>query len=227
MVSFGDRIRELADRLGKEEQDIAKDLNLTKSQLSHYINGRRKVPSNLLQKIVDRYNINPQFLFRENASLYNVAKEEQSSYTIKEKQPIYKEKNEYHYMPTSISAGLPIDVEAVTNAETVQIPDSVMGKWAGDKEIFFSKINGDSMDRIIPDKSLIAIKPIEKETLKNGDIVVFSNDHDYSVKYFYKQSDKLIFKPHSYSREHHEQHYNFTDNITIHGKVVLYIVELD
>lgn len=133
----------------------------------------------------------------------------------------------YHYMPATISAGLPIDVEAVTESETIQIPDSLMGKWSGDKEIFFSKINGDSMDRIIPDKSLIAIKPIEKESLKNGDIVVFSNEHDYSVKYYYKEPDKLIFKPHSYSREHHEQHYQLTDNITIHGKVVLYIVEMD
>lgn len=227
MVSFGDRIRELGNRIGKEEQEIAKDLDLTKSQLSHYINGRRKVPSDLLQRIVDRYNINPQFLFRENASLYNVAKEEKSSYIIKDKQPIYKAKNEYHYMPTSISAGLPIDVEAITNAETIQIPDNIMGKWAGDEEIFFSKINGDSMDRIIPDKSLIAIKPIPLESLKNGDIVVFSNEHEYSVKYYYKQPDKLIFKPHSYNREHHEQHYQLTDDIKIHGKVVLYIVELD
>ena len=133
----------------------------------------------------------------------------------------------YHYMPTSISAGLPIDVEAVTNAETIKIPDSIMGKWAGDKDIFFSKINGDSLDRIIPDKSLIAIKPLPLESLKNGDIVVFSNEHEYSVKYYYKQPDKLIFKPHSYNREHHEQHYRLTDDIKIHGKVVLYIVELD
>jgi repressor LexA len=102
-----------------------------------------------------------------------------------------------------------------------------MGKWAGDKNIFFSRINGDSMNRIMPDQSLIAIKPIEKEALKNGDIVVFSNSNEYSVKYFHKTPDKLIFKPASHNKDHHEQHFALDDGVKIHGKVVLYIVELD
>lgn len=218
MVTFGERIRELGNRIGKEEQEIASDLGLTKSQLSHYINGRRKVPSELLQKIVDRYNINPTFLFSGEAPLYNVVKEEKVKYNVR---------NEYHYLPTSISAGLPLDVEAITDSETIQVPDTIMGKWAGDKKIFFSRINGDSMDKIMPDKSLIAIKPIEKELLKNGDIAVFSHNHEYSVKYFYKTNDKLIFKPSSTNEAHHEQHFDINDGVEIHGKVVAYIVELD
>lgn len=218
MVTFGERIRELGNRIGKEEQEIASDLGLTKSQLSHYINGRRKVPSELLQKIVDRYNINPTFLFSEEAPLYNVVKEEKVKYNVR---------NEYHYLPTSISAGLPLDVEGITDSETIQVPDTIMGKWAGDKKIFFSQINGDSMDKIMPDKSLIAIKPIEKELLKNGDIAVFSHNHEYSVKYFYKTNDKLIFKPSSTNEAHHEQHFDINDGVEIHGKVVAYIVELD
>src|SRR5699024_12808736 len=78
MVSFGDRIRALANSLGKDEQDVAKDLNLTKSRLSHYISGRTKVPSELLQKIVDTYKINPLFLFREDAPLYEATKKDTS-----------------------------------------------------------------------------------------------------------------------------------------------------
>lgn len=218
MVSFGERIRALGKKIGKEEQEIANDLGLTKSQLSHYINGRRKVPSELLQNIVDMYNINPQFLFREEAPLYNAVREEKVK---------YKTRSEYPYLPTTISAGLPLNVEAITESETIFVPDSIMGKWAGDKDIFFSKINGDSMDEIMPDKSLIAIKPIEKELLKNGDIAVFSHNHEYSVKYFYKTNDKLIFKPSSTNKAHHEQHFDINDGVLIHGKVVVYIVELD
>src|SRR5699024_3654861 len=39
------------------------------------------------------------------------------------------------YLPSSISAGLPLNVEAITEAGKISIPDSIMGKWAGSKGI--------------------------------------------------------------------------------------------
>lgn len=215
MVTFGERIRALANALGKEEQEIATDLGLTKSRLSHYINGRSKVPSDLLQMIVDIYKINPQYLFEENAPLYKEKKKEKAF--------------DYHYFPTAISAGLPINVDGITNdqVEKISLPDSVMGKWAGKQDIFITKINGDSMDKIMPHGSLIAVKPVTLDELKDGDMVVFSDNYDYSVKCFYQDGDRLIFKPESYNKKHADQIYSVNDNIEIHGKVILYIVERD
>jgi len=214
MVSFGDRIRALANSLGKDEQDVAKDLNLTKSRLSHYISGRTKVPSELLQKIVDTYKINPLFLFREDAPLYEVTKKDTS--------------HEYKYSPESISAGLPLLVDGVTNYDNISIPDELMGKYAGHKDIIISKINGDSMDKLMNDGSFIAIKQINNaESLNNGDIVVFSHNYEYSVKYFYKHDDMLVFKPYSNNPVHYDQSFNIDDGVVIHGKVVTYIVNLD
>lgn len=135
--------------------------------------------------------------------------------------------SDYHYLPTTISAGLPIDVEGITNADKITLPDAVMGKWAGNDNIYITKINGDSMDKVMPDDSLIAIKPIDLSELKNGDMVVFSNNYEYSVKYYYRQGDKLIFKPSSNNPEHYDQIYSVNDEVKIHGKVVVYIVELD
>lgn len=103
MVTFGQRIRSLAKELGKEEQELAKDLGLTKSQLSHYVNDNRKVPSELLQKIVDTYNISPLYLFNESVDLYGVA-DKQADYTIK---------TEYTYFPTAISAGIPLTAYSI------------------------------------------------------------------------------------------------------------------
>jgi len=212
MVKFGERIRALASSLGKEEQQIAKDLNLTKSQLSHYINGNRKVPSDLLQQIVDTYRINPLFLFREDEPLYG----------LKE-----NPKNDYNFLPTAISAGLPINIEGITQADKVSLPDSIMGKWAGNKEIYVTKISGDSMDKVMSDGSLIAVKPVTLDEIKDGDMIVFSDNHEYSVKYYHRKDDKLIFKPSSNNEAHYDQMYSVDDNITIHGRVVMYIVELD
>lgn len=133
----------------------------------------------------------------------------------------------YNYLPNTISAGLPLEVEGVTNADKIPIPDAIMGKWAGNNDVYISKINGDSMDKVMSDGTLIAIKPVGLDNLKNGDMVVFSKDYEYSVKYYYSQDDKLIFKPASNNPAHYDQQYNIDDNIEIHGIVVMYIVELD
>src|SRR5699024_451317 len=136
----------------------------------------------------------------------------------------------YPYYPISVAAGLPENVNSVTNddVEQIEIPDSIMGKWAGNKDIYLMRTNGESMNKVIPNGSLIAIKPINLSNLKDGDIVVYSDANDYSVKRFYRHDDKLIFRPDSTDL-------SFTDYIAsadnnelkIHGKVVIYIVELD
>jgi len=218
IATFGERIRALGKKLGKEEQQIAKDLGLSKSQLSHYINGNRKVPSELLQQIVDTYNINPLFLFRENAPLRT--DEEKTSYINKV--------NEYNYFPTAISAGLPFKVDGITKAEKISLPDNALGRWAGRKDIFVTKIFGESMNRVMPDGSLIVVKPTPLENLKDGDIVVYSVDHEYSIKRLLKQSGRLVFRPDSTDECFVDNIVSTDDeNLRIYGKVVLYIVEMD
>lgn len=143
--------------------------------------------------------------------------------TLKLKTP----SNKYAYLPTTISAGLPLSVDAITKAEAISIPDELMGRYAGDNNIFITRVNGCSMNKVIPDGSLIAVIPTTLDSLNNGDIVVFSDEHEYSVKYYYKQGNKLIFKPHSDNPTHFDQVFNINDDIAVHGKVVTYIVNLD
>lgn len=135
--------------------------------------------------------------------------------------------NEYNFFPVGVAAGLPENIESV-NAEKISIPDSIMGKWAGQNDIAIMRVNGESMNKTIPNNSLIAVKPIDLCNLKNGDIVVYSDSHEYSVKRMFKQNDHIVFRPHSTD-------IRFTDyivstdneNLVIYGKVVMYIVEMD
>src|SRR5699024_10708638 len=122
--------------------------------------------------------------------------------------------SKYIHLPTAISAGLPLNVEAITEAGKISIPDSIMGKWAGSKGIMVLNVNGDSMDKIIPDGSLIAVKPVGLTELKNGAIVVFSNGYEYSVKRYYKHDDKLVFRPESSNLAHYDQTYSIIYSIT-------------
>ena len=158
------------------------------------------------------------------AKLLNVSVEYLSEEDVVESK---ESSSKYRYFPTTVSAGLPSNIDGVTDSEKITIPDSVMGKWAGHKDIIILNVSGDSMDKTIPDGSLIAVKPVELSGLKNGDIVVFSNSHEYSVKRYYKHDDKLVFRPESSNLAHYDQTYSINDDITIHGKVVVYIVELD
>src|SRR5690625_7114159 len=63
----------------------------------------------------------------------------------------------YPYFPTSISAGTPFTVDGQTEARKIYIPKEVLGKYSYDHNIFFTHINGESMNNIIPDGSLIEI----------------------------------------------------------------------
>lgn len=135
----------------------------------------------------------------------------------------------YRYLPdVKVSAGIPSAVEGATECEMITIPDNLLGKYAGSKDIFFMRVNGESMNNVIPHDSLIAVKQATIEEIKNGDIVVFSNGYDYSVKFFYETDDKFIFKPSStepiftdYILEKN------SEELRLHGKVITYVVNLD
>ncbi len=70
----------------------------------------------------------------------------------------------YNFFDAGLSAGVLNDVDPFTanEVETIGLSDVIMGKYAGDKDIFITYINGESMNRIIPDGSLIAIKKIQR-----------------------------------------------------------------
>lgn len=152
---------------------------------------------------------------------------------LEENDLLLPKESEYNYYPVSIAAGIPLDVEAITEVDTkkIVIPDMLMGKWSRSKDIVMLRVNGDSMNRIIPNNSLIAVKKIEFCQLKNNDIVVFSNENDYSVKRFFNdiENERFIFRPDSTDSRFVDYIVSYQDaqNLSLHGKVVIYIVEQD
>lgn len=146
---------------------------------------------------------------------------------------LYHESHEYNFFDTSVAAGLPTSVEAFEeeHIERIAVPDSAMGKYAGTSNVFFTHINGDSMNNVIPDGSLIAVKKIDDcSELSDGDIVVFSTDNEFSVKRYIndKDNERIIFRPDSNNISFTDLtvNYNDTKELRIYGKVVVYIVQL-
>lgn len=200
-------ITSIIEKKGISMSELSRRVGVSKSAMSRYFNGKRDFPINDIGKYADVLNVNVEYL---------LGLEESKSAS-----------NEYNYFPVGVAAGLPENISS-TNAEKISIPDSIMGKWAGQDDIMVMRINGQSMNKTMPDQSLIAVKPTRLENLNDGDIVVYSDDHEYSVKRMYKQDDHIVFRPHSTD-------IRFTDyivsteneNLVIYGKVVVYIVEMD
>jgi repressor LexA len=139
----------------------------------------------------------------------------------------------YPYIPADISAGTPERVDAITpdQLEQVAVPDAVMGKWAGHTDIMLMRANGESMNRVIPNGSLIGVRKIQEVSeLDDGDIVVFDCDGDYAVKRFYndKEHRTYIFQPDSDKPNFFPITHGYDDEDLVHivGRVVMYVVEL-
>lgn len=90
------------------------------------------------------------------------------------------------------------------------------------------RVNDESMNKVIPDDSLIAVqRNVELQTLKQGDIVIYrTSSYEYSVKRFYTEGDYIIFKPFSTNPAYKDRIFSKNDNVEILGKVVQYSVTL-
>lgn len=214
---FAKNLKYLRERNNMEQMDLAEELGRkSASSISEWEKGKYTPKMKVLSQIAKIFNVNIDDLMERDLSKPNT--QSQKAFTT----------SRYPHFDTPISAGLPDHVDAVTDTDTIELPDSVMGKHAGQRDIFITRVNGESMNRIIPDCSLIAVKPMDLHQIKQGDIVVYSDNGDYSVKRFYKNDDQLIFRPDSNDDSFFDYITSTNNsNLIIHGKVVVYIVELD
>src|SRR5699024_1641252 len=189
-------IQKHLDRRGITQTKMAHDLGYPEMTVSNWMKEKTYPRVDRLQQMADYFNIRRSDLTE--------LKEEDTDYKVNT--------SNYTYFPTAISAGLPLEIDGITESSKITVSDEFLGKWANNKNIFFAHINGDSMNRLMQCGSLIAVKPINSiDELKNGDIVVYSVDGEYSVKHYYKYGDTLVFKPNS-TTEHEEHTYNVNDN---------------
>lgn len=154
-----------------------------------------------------------------------------------EKYQIYLNQTDKHSMSNlnfygPVSAGSPESVDCIieTEAEQIKLPKIFLGKFSNRKDIFVMKINGDSMNKILPPNSLILCVPISSVSeLKPRDIVVFDYNNETSVKRFRETDTQVIFSPESTNENHFDKviDKNTISEVKIIAKVVSYYVILD
>lgn len=215
-MSIGKRIRKRRRELGLSADAVAEMLGRNRATVYRYESDDiEDMPINVIKDLAEILKVDPGYLMGWKDNPENLI-------------------NEYDYpIFPSISAGLPLEVNGVyeSNIERISIPDYLMGKWAKDKTIYFTRINGNSMNNVLPHNSLIAVKPVEEPQLKNGDIVVYRKNGEYAVKRFYKDisNNRIIFRPDSKDEAFIDDvvPLDSVDDLLIKGKVILFIVEMD
>lgn len=174
------------------------------------------IPLDNLEKLCSFYRINPTYIvgWEDNTTKSNENIFYKALDTPKQ----------YPFIPDAVAAGIPCTIEGRKELPTIGISDAIMGKYAGNKHILIMRVNGESMNKVIPSGSFIAVKTdIEVKNLKDGDLVVFGKEHEYSLKHFYDAGEKIVFKPNSTDVRFTDHVYNKDEPIFIIGKVVMHI----
>ena len=214
-MQIKDKLKQLRKDRGLKQEDVAFKLNMSTSAYGYYEQGKTTPPLHNLKKLASLYNISISELTGEKNDTVEMLGQ---AVTM----------NKYPYIDDYVSAGSPVNIEGMKDVPNIYVPDELLGSYAGSNRLFFLKVNGESMNKIIPNGSTIGVISYDSiNDIKNGDIVVYSTeDHSFAVKYFYKEENKLIFKPSSTYHYYYDKVFDINDNIRIIGKVVIYSVML-
>lgn len=212
---IGIRIKE--SRLSKDitMKELSEIVGVAESTISRYENGKVgdiKLP--VISSISNALDVDPYWIL----GLTNDRKVKQSdvSYEL------------YPYIPDPVAAGIPETIEGILDLPKIPIPDTALGRYSKRKDLIIMKANGESMNKVIQNGALMGvITDINILDLKNGDLVVFNNEYQYSVKRFYKLNDKLVFKPDSTDLSFTDIVYDIEDEVEIVGKVIMSNVTYD
>lgn len=192
---------------------------INKGTISSYLSCRYKPKHDKIIIISNALDINPDWL-----SCVSESMEMENTFDY---ESIMDNMNKCSMYDASVSAGYTLPIDEIKEKDTLYIPDFMLGKHSGRDDIIILRVNGDSMDKILPDGAFIAISTdVSLRNLSSGDIVVFRNEYDYSVKEFQndKKNKRYLFRPVSNNDSYRDIifEYERCDSLHIIGKVVMY-----
>lgn len=215
-MRLSDNIRRFRRLRDLSQEDIAKKLGYKSfTTIQKWETGMAEPPVGKLYELADILRVNIMELLGE-----------ESDNNITD-MPI----STYKFVPASVSAGALTNIDSINYMPSVMIPDFMMGRYAGNRNIILMHVNGESMNKVIQNGAVIAVLTnVELSDIHDGDIVVIKNGGDYTVKRFYNDSphQEFVFRPDSNNMAFRDIvfSYDATDDLYLIGKVVMYNVTL-
>lgn len=214
---IGSRIKAAREAAGLTQEELAFMVGYSgRSSVAKLESGKRDVVRTKISAIAKALGVKPAFIMGWTDEQDAINELKSFSYT---------------FIPAKVSAGTLEDIEAVYDCPKMNVPDAMLGKYAHDRNVVFMGVNGESMNNIIENGAIIAVKTdVERCSLKDGDIVVASSNGSYAVKHFINdvENERIILRPDSTDKTFTDTviPYENADSLKIFGKVVIYSVVL-
>jgi repressor LexA len=210
MMSIGKNIKRLRKIHNLSQKELAEIAGVSNKAVSTWENDIKEPRMGVIQKIADHFGISKSDII-ESQDIINLQKSKGNCSKVP-------------YLG-SIAAGIPL--EMVVIKEEITIPDEIFHKHP---HAFFVKVEGDSMNKIIPPNVLALIDPTLE--VKNGDIAAVAvNGYDATLKRFYRFQDGITLEPESFNPKHKTQFYDAKSQeynpIHVKGKLVWYMPPFD
>lgn len=119
------------------------------------------------------------------------------------------------------AAGTPIEALEVIQGQ-IEVPQHLITQY-GLANLAALKVDGDSMNKIIPDGAIAVIA--KNQTITNGDIaVVYYDGYNATLKTVYQTSENVLLEPASYNPENKPLIINNTNKkeVAFFGKLVFW-----
>lgn len=205
-MSFGNNLKKIRQEHDMTQEELAKRINTSRSNIANYENDKNMPSIEILNKLSEILNCSTDYLLgksdtRNNTS--NIDESDKKFYMC----PVYGQ----------ISAGQPNWAEECIEGRLPLDPD-LMG-IVNPEEHFFLRVNGESMNKIVRNGAFALIH--KQDIVEDGEIaVVLVNGYDATLKKFTRQDDMIILEPESNDDSFKTQVYDKTTPIKILGKYV-------
>lgn len=176
-MSFSTTLRELRTVNKLSQAQIAYKLGIERSTVAHWESGKSSPNYEVISKLADIFGVSVDFLVGKTTVPFA---ELTTNFTfMKHSVPVYGR----------IPAGTPF--EAIEERmEDLDIPN----RFAKKKDLFGLKIEGESMNKIIPNGSIGLFEKCD--TLETGEIgAIIVNGEDAQVKKFHRLTDSVLLEP--------------------------------
>lgn len=219
-MAYTNRLLELR---GKTSQGkFAEPLGLTQQNYGNYERGEQKLNSDLIVKICKTYGCTAEWLLGLDDIPANAIPVDPDASFVDV--PLYG----------AIAAGTPIEMIAIE--DVVPVPRSIIEKHGGFDEngevaFFLLRVEGESMNRILPNGVLALIAPCKTIDYDNAPYAICVNGYDATIKRVHKLNNGFELVPDSTDPTFKPQVYDYgiegTETITPIGRVVYHVIPFD
>lgn len=200
-MSFGNILKRIRKENNLTQEELAKKINTSRSNIANYENDKNMPSIDILEKLSKIFGCSIDYLLGKTA---------ENSISISDKIymcPVYGQipAGEPNWAEECIEGRLPLD----PNLMNIVDPE----------ECYFLRVNGESMNKIIKNGAYALICKID--WVENGDIaVVLVNGYDATLKKFTRNNDVVVLEPMSNDPTFQTQIYTKDTPIKIIGKYI-------